>query len=321
MWLLEETKAEWPVCDQCKTKLKYLLQLYAPVDELVHAYHRVLYVFYCPNAKCAHSGKEVKVFRVQADDKATLFHPPKVTEVPAEAKEEGKQEVPEQKTEEPAKKTAEEEKAAKEGKEEKKGDKKKRKKRSKKGKAATMGTKAVHEISVSTEKADATKYYETRIKALIAKKDGEKDSDEEELKEDPVNLVICTASDEKHEKELLKQYLEIESTRTPADKLIADAEIKELEDMALEREAEMEDRYFDLFQWVSMQTPNQVLRYARHFPGIEPLWYKKEGRLMAKPKCGHCGGETVFEMQIMPQLFNYVPELAQTDWATIIVYT
>ena len=80
------------------------------------------------------------------------------------------------------------------------------------------------------------------------------------------------------------------------------------------------DPYFDLFQWVSLQTPQQILRYTRHFPGLEPLWYKKQAKEPGK-LCKHCGGEMMFEFQVMPQLFNYVPELANTDWATIVVYT
>ena len=34
-----------------------------------------------------------------------------------------------------------------------------------------------------------------------------------------------------------------------------------------------------------------------------------------------CKGDLIFEMQIMPQLFNYFHELAQIDWGTIIIYT
>jgi len=83
------------------------------------------------------------------------------------------------------------------------------------------------------------------------------------------------------------------------------------------------DQFFELFQWVSLQEYLQILRYTRHYPGISPLWYGKTG-IKGKDKketCKHCGGETIFEFQIMPQLFNYFPVLVKVDWGTIIIYT
>lgn len=37
--------------------------------------------------------------------------------------------------------------------------------------------------------------------------------------------------------------------------------------------------------------------------------------------CERCGKPMVFEMQIMPQMFVFVEELAYVDWDTIAIYT
>ena len=98
--------------------------------------------------------------------------------------------------------------------------------------------------------------------------------------------------------------------------------MKGIEDLGLEEDQE-KDHYFNLFHWISVKTPGQILRYTRHCPGIEPMWYRKAGRLAKEDikHCKHCGGELIFEFQIMPQLFNFVHELAKVDWGTIVIYS
>lgn len=95
-----------------------------------------------------------------------------------------------------------------------------------------------------------------------------------------------------------------------------------IEEAQKERE-QHKDQFFELFQWVSLQDQQQVLRYAKHYPGISPLWYGKTGTMGrdGTAKCEHCGGKTTFEFQVMPQLFNYFPQLTAVDWGTVVVYT
>ena len=41
------------VCGRCEKRLSFLLQLYAPLAEFEHAFHRMLYVFVCDDGECS----------------------------------------------------------------------------------------------------------------------------------------------------------------------------------------------------------------------------------------------------------------------------
>jgi len=84
---------------------------------------------------------------------------------------------------------------------------------------------------------------------------------------------------------------------------------------------------YKLFNLICKENPHQILRYLqpalyRNHP-IQPLWASDKGILNNKdvPKCPHCGGQRQFEMQIMPQIFDKIAELALVDWETIVIYT
>ncbi|XP_052149888.1 uncharacterized protein LOC127768354 isoform X2 [Oryza glaberrima] len=70
---------------------------------------------------------------------------------------------------------------------------------------------------------------------------------------------------------------------------------------------------------------DQVLRYCRESTA-KPLWAVYSGSLTnaAMPSCIYCNGPLCYEFQIMPQLLHYFHvenEPDSLDWATIIVYT
>ena len=44
-------------CSTCEEPMKFLLQIYCPVDEVVSAFHRSIYLFCCKKAQCVSSGK------------------------------------------------------------------------------------------------------------------------------------------------------------------------------------------------------------------------------------------------------------------------
>lgn len=48
--------------------MAFLAQVFAPIEDLLQSYNRILYVFACPEPKCAHSGKEAAVLRYQSAD-------------------------------------------------------------------------------------------------------------------------------------------------------------------------------------------------------------------------------------------------------------
>ena len=79
---LEELK-----CDSCSKIMKFLLQVYAPLDEDENCFHRMLYLFICPNEKCYSKNKDLcfKVFRSQLPRENDYFaNEPISTEIEAE---------------------------------------------------------------------------------------------------------------------------------------------------------------------------------------------------------------------------------------------
>jgi len=67
------------VCDHCAEPMYFLAQMYAPVDELPIAFHRVLYVFCCRHNTCLrkeNGGKgAIRVLRSQLPEKNELYEP------------------------------------------------------------------------------------------------------------------------------------------------------------------------------------------------------------------------------------------------------
>lgn len=92
------------------------------------------------------------------------------------------------------------------------------------------------------------------------------------------------------------------------------------------------DAAFDRMRRMMKYAPDQVIRYWR---AGEVLWGGATNQCHEVGACEKCGGERVFEMQIMPQLVYYLErvEEGQTiekiarrlrddmDWLTIAVYT
>jgi hypothetical protein len=53
-------------CAHCAQPLRFLLQVYAPLDDVAHAFHRTLYVFCCENGSCLSHAGSMRVLRAQA---------------------------------------------------------------------------------------------------------------------------------------------------------------------------------------------------------------------------------------------------------------
>lgn len=190
--------------------MAFLMQLYAPVDELPDAYHRVFYVFYCANLRCQRSKKEIRVIRAQCSEAQELYK----NEAPPKTQPEKKKEAAEDKKEEPKKKLdipaiAEENAASKgveaEGKAEKKKPKKKKKKKNDRGGKA-------HVIEVVSEKTEVTEFYVARTQQLLS---GKKLPD---ISEEEKTTVPISKEEDKHLKELIRQYEETQEELSVEDK-------------------------------------------------------------------------------------------------------
>lgn len=86
------------------------------------------------------------------------------------------------------------------------------------------------------------------------------------------------------------------------------------------------DRDFEKFNKRTKDEPTQVVRYDR---GGSPFWVTNNDKLRKDsevPNCAQCKSKRVFEFQINPQLLNYLgiddnKQLSSVDWAGLYVYT
>uniref|UniRef100_UPI00358FDA81 programmed cell death protein 2 isoform X3 n=1 Tax=Myxine glutinosa TaxID=7769 RepID=UPI00358FDA81 len=100
----------------------------------------------------------------------------------------------------------------------------------------------------------------------------------------------------------------------------AGEDVQDLE--AMFRNESKEDQSFRIFERLVAIAPKQVIRYGH---GAAPLWVSNSHVPSSHdiPPCS-CGAQRAFEFQIMPQLLNdlNVDKLgASIDWGTLAVYT
>lgn len=59
--------------------------------------------------------------------------------------------------------------------------------------------------------------------------------------------------------------------------------------------------WYKLFDVVTASNQSQVLRYSQQQSAVQhPLWMNDHGICTSVPKCKHCGGGLVFEVQLTP---------------------
>lgn len=104
------------------------------------------------------------------------------------------------------------------------------------------------------------------------------------------------------------------------------------EEVAEDSEVDV-DKTFLKFQKRISREPEQILRYARvsydeEAQDPQPLWANADDRPDAGADigpCQLCGAKRTFEMQVMPQLLNYLgithSDPDALDWGTLLVYS
>ncbi|CAB3221400.1 unnamed protein product [Arctia plantaginis] len=132
---------------------------------------------------------------------------------------------------------------------------------------------------------------------------------DEEDEDDPKNV------DENEEMEKLRKLMQEKRAGT-----LSNVSEDELEQYT---KAQPEDKVFNKFSKRINRHPDQVLRYDR---GGQPLWITSNTGSCVDdiPNCQYCGGERQFELQMMPQLLNFIDvgiELNSIDWGVLVVYT
>ena len=116
---------------------------------------------------------------------------------------------------------------------------------------------------------------------------------------------------------MLKNYLK-ENPGVNIEKIEEESDEEKENDKIID--SSNNDIILSLFTKVVNYDKKQVIRFYRN--NFYPLWFTQEKMLSTKKtKCFNCGGDIVFEFQIMPYLFLIEPKIALNDIGTIVIYT
>ena len=176
-------------------------------------------------------------------------------------------------------------------------------------------------ISTAQEKKEASKLYlnfysnaeEKSITSSDSSNNNLKDKDNEEEEE----IIFNNIKEEKEYDDMLKNYLK-ENPGANIEKIEEESDEEKENDKIID--SSNSDIILSLFTKVVNYDKKQVIRYYRN--NFYPLWFTQEKMLTTKKtKCTNCGGDVVFEFQIMPYLFLIEPKIAFNDIGTIVIYT
>ena len=174
-------------------------------------------------------------------------------------------------------------------------------------------------ISTNPEKKEASKLYlnfysnaeEKSINSSDSSNNHEKDNEEEE------EIVFNNVKEEKEYDNLLNDYLK-KNPGVNIEKIEEESDDEKENDKMLD--ATNNDIILSLFTKVVNYDKKQIIRYYRN--NFYPLWFTQEKMLSTKKtKCRNCGGDVVFEFQIMPYFFLIESKISFNDIGTIIIYT
>ncbi|CAO2203914.1 unnamed protein product [Urochloa humidicola] len=295
-------------CDFCGEPLRFVLQVYAPIQSKETAYHRTLFVFMCPSMSCLvldqhEQGKDragdpkrsVKVFRCQLPQDNAFY----LLEEPEGCRESiglqcaggphvqlchwcGTW----------------------------KGDKR-----------CGLCRKAYYCSKKHQELHWRTSHKNECHQILGAS------NDSASVLPDARNVPVFAGT-------AWPEYMVVDETEKPprsanfdGNELSVMQRLNEPNDMSLmdEFEVDADNRCWASFLDRISRAPDQVLRYCRE-ANAKPLWAVSSSSLAtaAIPSCIYCNGPLCYEFQIMPQLlhfFHVENEPNSIDWATIIVFT
>ncbi|XP_054715923.1 programmed cell death protein 2-like [Uloborus diversus] len=283
------------ICKACKKHFVFLMQVYAPILENEHSFHRTIYIFMCPNAKCnkKFSHDNFVIFRSQLPRKNEFysFEPPEeIEKLSSSPSAEDYQDICEicgcfaslRCDKCSNKKYCSED--------HKKND-----------------WEWNHKDVCENDEKDIGKKRQKKLKNYFLLPEFELVTEIEQLPPE---------APEKSDEEKMKEYRQfMQSAKAPKD--LQDTQLDDLDSLMKKH-----DKTFNKFQKRIKLEPEQVLRYQRK--GV-PLWVSSENipsNSDIPPCC--CGAKRDFEFQVMPQLLNYL-SLDQVeesiDWGTLLIYT
>ena len=172
-------------------------------------------------------------------------------------------------------------------------------------------------ISTAPEKKEASKLYLNFYATAEEKSITSSDSSNLQDQEGEEEIIFNNVKEEKEYDNMLKNYLK-ENPGVNIEKIEEESDEEKENDKIID--SSNNDIILSLFTKVVNYDKKQVIRFYRN--NFYPLWFTQEKMLSTKKtKCLNCGGDIVFEFQIMPYLFLIEPKIALNDIGTIVIYT
>ena len=172
-------------------------------------------------------------------------------------------------------------------------------------------------ISTAQERKEASKLYLDFYSNAEEKSINSSDSsyNKQDIEED--EIIFNNVKEEKEYDNMVKNYLK-ENPGENINKIEEESDDEKENDKMID--SSNNDIILNLFTRVTNYDKKQVIRFYRN--NFYPLWFTQEKMLSTKKtKCNNCGGDIVFEFQIMPYLFLIEPKIAFNDIGTIVIYT
>ena len=172
-------------------------------------------------------------------------------------------------------------------------------------------------ISTAQERKEASKLYLDFYSNAEEKSINSSDSSYNKQDMEEEEIIFNNVKEEKEYDNMVKNYLK-ENPGENINKIEEESDDEKENDKMID--SSNNDIIFNLFTRVTNYDKEQVVRFYRN--NFYPLWFTQEKMLSTKKtKCNNCGGDIVFEFQIMPYLFLIEPKIAFNDIGTIVIYT
>ncbi|KAI9294225.1 hypothetical protein K502DRAFT_264624 [Neoconidiobolus thromboides FSU 785] len=310
-------------CGVCSKPLSFLLQIYTPEDDPPEAYHRVLYVFICKANKCLKANRKtsIKVIRSQLprENKYYVLDEDKSKYIDGEEDEEFYEEEEFWKLKDDVKVENQCWVCHLQG-----------DKRCSKCHLAQYCSKEhqVWDWTIGSHKHNCDKITKENIEEYKQKVnrvgfpekyiDSEPEKSIEEMKKETMKKV----------EKLMEEVTVNKAPEEGDSKALVVPGDEKYENTKVEVDAA-----FLAFQRRVEFDPTQVIRYVRTYnkdeegQDIEPLWVGEQGKPTPSDilPCQKCYSPRVFELQIMPQLLNYLPldnsSFDSMDWGSYFIYS
>ena len=172
-------------------------------------------------------------------------------------------------------------------------------------------------LSTAQEKKEASKIYLDFYSNAEEKSINSSDSsyNKQDIEED--EIVFNNVKEEKEYDNMVQNYLK-ENPGENINKVEEESDDEKENDKMID--SSNNDIILNIFTRVTNYDKKQIIRFYRN--NFYTLWFTQEKMLTTKnTKCTNCGGDVVFEFQIMPYLFLIEPKIAFNDIGTIVIYT